>query len=272
MWLLFACVPSEPVPTSGEFTALTYNVHGLPPEITGDDTAGRMEQIAPLLAPFDVVGLQEDFDDDNHDTLTAESGHDVNLRFSELVDDDRFYGSGLAMLSNLPLSDHLHEHFDLCNGTLDGAGDCLASKGFQVAVLELGDRQLHVYNTHMEAGNGELDDAARTRHVDQLLAAMEGFSSGADAVLLIGDTNLNDDDPEDWVEIQRLNAFGLQDSCELIGCDTPGRIDRFMLKSTGGLELLILDYEVLPWQDADGVDLSDHEPIVTTWSWGAVGD
>ncbi|MCP4808051.1 MAG: hypothetical protein GY884_22130 [Proteobacteria bacterium] len=266
MLLLLACAP-EPAPTSGSFSALSYNVHGLPPEITGDDTAGRMELIAPRLGDFAVVGLQEDFDDDNHETLTAESGHAVNLRFNETFDDDRFYGSGLAVLLELELVDHHHEHYELCNGTLDGAGDCLASKGFQVAVLALGDSVVHIYNTHLEAGGGDEDDAARASHVDQLLAAMDGFSAG-ETVLFMGDTNLNDDDPEDLVEILRLKDYGLEDSCDLLGCPTPGRIDRFMVLSRGELVLTPTSWEVpADWQDADGVDLSDHEPIATTWDW-----
>ena len=266
--LLLAC--AEPIPTSGSFTALTYNVHGLPPEITGDDTDARMEQIAPLLVDFDLIGLQEDFDDTRHGVLTSESDHAVDLWFAEPVDDDRFYGSGLGVLADLTLVDHHHEHYELCNGTLDGAGDCLASKGFQRATFLLGDRELDVYNTHMEAGNGDEDDAARASHVDQILASVD--SRSVDAVLLIGDTNLNDDDAEDLVEVQRLKDRGFQDSCDLVGCDTPGRIDRFMVLAEGGLELQVTSYEVLPWQDADGVDLSDHEPIATDWTWEAVGD
>ena len=44
---------------------LTYNIHGLPPEVTGDDTTGRIEQITPLLSDYDVVGLQEDWIEEN---------------------------------------------------------------------------------------------------------------------------------------------------------------------------------------------------------------
>jgi len=74
-------------PTEGALRALTYNVHGLPPELTGDDTAARMAQIAPLLDGFDVVGLQEDFDDDNHATLAASSRHLSQVRFAEALED-----------------------------------------------------------------------------------------------------------------------------------------------------------------------------------------
>ena len=51
----------EPPQTFGQFSVLTYNIHGLPPEVTNDDTSERIKQIAPLLEAYDVVGLQEDW-------------------------------------------------------------------------------------------------------------------------------------------------------------------------------------------------------------------
>ena len=91
IWASLACsltacpVGDPPVqPAEGELSFLTYNVHGLPPQITGDDTAARMVEIGPLLRPFDVVGLQEDFDDVNHGTLAAASDHLVQRRFADL--------------------------------------------------------------------------------------------------------------------------------------------------------------------------------------------
>ena len=262
--LLFhiACTPGDP-PTSGSFTALTYNVHGLPPEITGDDTAGRMERIAPLLEPYDLVGLQEDFDDDNHARL-ATTTHPVKVRFSEILD-DRFYGSGLALFARAAALEVDDEHYEDCNGVTDGASDCLASKGFQVVTLALGEHEIDVYNTHMEAGNGDEDDLARAGQVDQLLASMDAREA---TVLFLGDTNLNDDDEEDLVEIQRLKDYGLQDSCDLVGCEDPGRIDRFLVLDRGAVRLEGEDWWVAPeLVDDDGADLSDHEGIATTWAW-----
>ena len=259
-FFLFACTPVE-VATEGSLRALTYNVHGLPPEITGDDTSGRMEAIAPLLEGYDLIGLQEDFDDDNHAVL-ATTSHPVKVRFSELYDDDRFYGSGLAVFSTELALGHHNEHYTQCNGFTDGASDCLASKGFQVVRIALGAGEVHVYNTHMEAGNGDEDDAARASHVDQLFASMDQTS---ETILFLGDTNLGDDDPEDAVEIARLKDYGLQDGCELIGCDEPGRIDRFMVLNQGSVTLSIESWSV----EEQFEDLSDHDAIATTWSWSA---
>ena len=257
-------------PTEGALRALTYNVHGLPPELTGDDTAGRMAQIAPLLDGFDVVGLQEDFDDANHDTLAAGSHHATQVRFAEALE-DRFYGPGLAVFADFAELDHRHEHYDACYGTIDGAGDCLASKGFQVVRLRLGGGlELDVYNTHLEAGGGGEDDAARAVHVDQLLAALSGWSDGR-AVLFLGDTNLHEDDPDDAPLLERLLADGgLTDSCEAVGCDDPGRIDRLLFRSSDELSISATAWAVEPaFVDEAGVDLSDHEALSADFTWAA---
>ena len=98
---LFAC--TEPLPTQGSFSVLSYNVHGLPSVITGDDTPDRMLQIAPLLIEHDLIGLQEDFDDANHQALVADAPHAFQERFSAEVEDSRAYGSGLGVLSMMEI-------------------------------------------------------------------------------------------------------------------------------------------------------------------------
>ena len=261
----------DPSALQGEFDALTYNVHGLPSQITGDDTPGRMVQIAPLLEAFDVIGLQEDFDDNNHEVLVSDASFDTKLWFSETVEEDRVYGSGLSVLARQPLVEGLHEHYTDCNGVFDGASDCLASKGFQVVRLQVGpeaDQTLDVYNTHLEAGNGLEDDRARTAHVTQLLAALSGFSEGR-AVLFLADTNLKDSDPEDLIEITRLlEQANLVELCVEVGCPEPGRIDRLLYRSSPSLSLTGVDWWVDErFEDSEGGPLSDHDPIAGRFGW-----
>ncbi len=270
--LALACTDgAEPVPTDGTFTAVTYNVHGLPPEITGDDTPARMEAIAPMLTDFDVVGLQEDFDADNHALLTSESDHETQLFFDEPLA-DRFYGSGLATLARYPAETLHTEHYETCSGVLDGASDCLASKGFTMVRLVLGgDASLDVYDTHLEAGGGEDDEASRAAHVETLIGALETHSRGR-AVLFLGDFNLHEDDgPPDSDLLARLrDEGGLRDTCEEAGCPDPNVIDRLFLRDGGGVSLEVLDWELqAQFVDDDGVELSDHEALAGTyrWSW-----
>ena len=203
--LLFACTPEPDLPTEGEFDALTYNVAGLPDAISNPDepSAERMPQIAALLDDFSIVGLQEDFVAENHDLL-VDTAHTEERWFDALTTDWKpVVGSGLTILAeDVEVVDYFEEHYASCNGILDGASDCLASKGFQVLRVSLGGEELDIYNTHHEAGGGDADSTVREEQVAAIIASMEGRSAGR-AVLLMGDTNLRWSDPEDvkdgWV-------------------------------------------------------------------------
>ncbi len=259
---------ASPVAASGSLSALTYNVHGLPPEITGDDTAGRLVAIGPLLPPFDIVGLQEDFDDENHAALVASVNHPTQARFAEALN-GRVYGSGLAVLSHLDEETHFQEHYEDCNGVLDSASDCLASKGFQVVRLALAPgATVDVYNTHLEAGGGSEDHAARTQHVQQLLDSLANRSADQ-AVIFLADTNLHaSDDLDGPLLSQLLEEGGLVDSCAEVGCAEPDHIDRVLLRNSDEVSLQVSGWEVRPeFVDGVGMDLSDHPAIAAGLDW-----
>lgn len=266
--LLTACGPGEAEPFAGSFELLTYNVHGLPEAITGDDTSGRLAQIAPLLAEYDLLGLQEDWIDDNHAVLAAAVELPTYDRWNEPLDAQRAYGAGLSTWASLPAEETVHTYFTDCYGVFDDASDCLASKGFTALRLSLpsGD-SFDLYNSHLEAGSGEGDDPARAANVDQLIASMEGWSAGQ-AVVFVGDTNLGGDSEVDQAEVDRwLGATGLSDACDLLGCPEPGRIDRILVRDGEGVTLTPSAWRVDDRMvDGAGVELSDHDAIAVTLS------
>jgi hypothetical protein len=53
--------------TVGEFTALSYNVAGLPEAIGGEEPGRHSPKISPLLNDYDLVLLQESWKDDVHE-------------------------------------------------------------------------------------------------------------------------------------------------------------------------------------------------------------
>jgi endonuclease/exonuclease/phosphatase family metal-dependent hydrolase len=263
--------PEPELPPSGEFSVLTYNVHGLPSSITGDDTTARMHLIAPLLGAFDVVGLQEDFIDSNHDILDAASEHPLRVRFSALYDADRVYGSGLALWSPFTEVERQQRHFGSCHGLLDSSSDCFASKGFQALRQELAPGlEVDFYNTHLEAGGGDEDNAVRAGQVAMLVESLTGWSAGR-AVVFTGDFNLHGDDPQDIPLLDLLTSeAGLSDSCVEVGCPEPERIDRLLFRDSAAVLL-----EALSWNqeqgftDAQGVDLSDHDALSARFAWSS---
>jgi len=255
--------------STGSLRVLTYNVHGLPSLLTGDDTPGRMVQIAPLLQGWDLVGLQEDWDADNHAMLIGETDHMTKLWFDETVSADRYYGSGLSLLARYPVIEGVNTHYTACNGVVGGASDCLASKGFQVVRLQVGTAQIDVYNTHFEAGGGAEDNAARAVQVGQIVDALGGYSAGR-AVIFTGDFNLRASDPDDLPELMRLkDEGGLTDVCSALNCPEPDHIDRVFIRSSDRVQLRADGWANVSsdFLDSDSVGLSDHPPISATVAW-----
>ena len=267
VWL-GACKSKRCGNDSGEFKALTYNVHGLPDVVTGDDTTGRISQIAPHLKDYNFIALQEDFDDENHAILVEQNRYEEVRRFSE-TSVSSYYGSGLSFLSRYNIVDYEEYFFDACHGYFDSSSDCLAAKGFQRLRLELAEAcHLDVYNSHFEAGGGEEDIAVRQIHVNAIKEAMQRDSK-EQAILFLGDTNLHGDDPAevkiltDW-----MSPLGLKETCDVLDCPEPGRIDRFLFRSGQCVKL-----QAKAWRkeeqfvDADGIALSDHDALSATYSW-----
>lgn len=262
--------PDTGPPPAGTLRVLTYNVHGLPAGITEDDTTGRMELIGPLLSAYDVVGVQEDFTPEGHAALMAGAIQASSAWFDAALD-GHVFGSGLLLLFGAEAVLEHTEHYVACHGFLDGASDCLASKGFQVVRLRLAEGvEVDVYNSHLEAGGSAEDDAARAVHVDMLLEAMGGLSAGR-ALIFLGDTNLHQDQPEDLPLFEAwMSGAGLTDACDAVGCPQPGRIDRIFVRSGGGVKLTVEAWAVdEALVDGEGADLSDHEGISATIRWEA---
>jgi len=268
VFILLACsVTNEP--SEGIVHVLTYNIHGLPAEITGDDTTTRIEQIAPLLGDFDIVGLQEDFIDENHNIIASAAPHPYRDNFNEKVEDDRYYGSGLSAFSVHPILADQNTHYTACHGYIDSASDCFASKGFQALEIEVAPGlTIHFYNTHLEAGGGQEDTLARQTHVDQLLTSLNGFSADQ-PVIFLGDTNLHAADPVDSPLLEQLLQEGnLIDSCESVGCTEPEHIDRIFYRNSPNMELTVQQWiNQDGFVDLAGLDLSDHPAISAHISW-----
>ena len=257
------------VPMEGELRILTYNVAGLPDGVSsaGAPLLERMPQIAARLDDYDLVGIQEDFDETGHAALVGGAGHGAVRWFDDRVADDRLYGSGLSQLARPDAVAYTAEHFAGCNGVFDGASDCLASKGFQVLTLSLGGAEVDFYNTHHEAGGGDEDEAVRLAQVEQVIASAGGRSAGR-AIVYTGDFNLRRSDIEDHAPLAAYDAAGLLRTCDLLGCDEPDHIDQVRLRDGTDIELEALGWaRVVDMVDSDGQDLSDHPAVEATIRW-----
>jgi hypothetical protein len=123
---------------SGTFTALTYNVAGLPQGISGSDPQTNSPLISPKLNAYDMVLLQEDWGDPIpgvpgifafHDEIVADANHRYRTdpapppRGTDLR---RFpsgpilTADGLNQLSRMPFGPIDRQMWDTCFGELHG--------------------------------------------------------------------------------------------------------------------------------------------------------
>lgn len=253
---------------SGTFSALSYNVYGLPSFVTGGDTAERMAQIGPLLGGFDVVGLQEDFIDDNHTVLADSCTLTTRTRFAAKLE-AKVYGSGLATFARLPLIAHEGQHYSTCHGFTGNGSDCFASKGILFNRLQLAEgAEIDLYTTHLDAGGDAEDDLARATQVGEALTFIKKHSQGR-AVIFLGDFNLRPSDPPDKPQLDRIVAeANLKTACDALACAEPNHIDRIYFRSGDGLTLAAKSWQVQKqFVDSKGEDLSDHPAIGARFAW-----
>jgi hypothetical protein len=284
---------------SGTFTILSYNVAGLPQEVSQENPSEHIPLISPLLADYDIVLTQEDFDwwqpaldsidfANYHERLREQAGHPyqserhpgpevVGLEW-ETERPALFVGDGLGLLSNFPFDEFRRAPWSTCGA---GAADCLAMKGFAMARIELAQGvTVDLYNLHADAGSGEDDKAARIAGYDELAAYMEENSAGS-AIILGGDTNLHtdaeSDDPDEREDARLWRAFlrttGLSDVCDALDCAEPDRIDKLAFRNGGGLDLepVTWEFQTETFVDPGGEPLSDHDALAVSWRWSSDG-
>jgi hypothetical protein len=300
---------TDPDAPHGQLSVLSYNVAGLPQEISGVNPEEHIPLISPLLNAYDVVLTQEDFDwwvpalngldfVHYHERLRAEvthghrSGRHPGPEAAGLDPATRptlNVGDGLGVLARFPFvsrapeDDVVRRAWPNCFGGFDtsdgGAGDCLAMKGFAMVRLTLvPDVTVDVYTLHAEAGGAERDQELQAEDFDRLADYIEEHSEG-NAVILAGDTNLHTDgdhpdssgeaDGRIWEEF--LDRTGLTDACEELDCSEPGAIDKLALRSGDEVDLTPTshDFPRERFRDESGEDLSDHPPLVVEIEWVA---
>lgn len=275
---------------SGELTALSYNVAGLPEPLSGSEPDTNTPLISPLLNAYDLVLVQEDWADPvppnpvfdlHHDDLISAVDHPFQSDPAPqpLGADPRrpeaLLADGLNRLSRVPFGPVTRLMWTDCFGGIDtsdgGAGDCLAQKGFSVARTELAPGvEADVYNLHGEAGGTDLDAQYSAADFVQLAAFVQTHSAGR-AVILGGDTNLHSDEPGDGaVWTQFLAETGLTDVCQVVDCGSDDhRIDKFAFRNGGEVTISPTShqFEVDRFRRDDGEPLSDHDALAVTFAW-----
>ncbi|WP_327721576.1 jacalin-like lectin [Streptomyces sp. NBC_00490] len=283
---LTAAAPSAAAADSGTFSVLSYNVAGLPEAVSSAPTPreSATTAIGGRIAPYDVVHAQEDFNyhaalyaaDTAHAHRTATSGGAA-------------IGSGLNSLSKIPYDEDDFERVRW-NTCTYGSGDCLTPKGFTFMRERLAEGvYVDFYNLHTNAGTNADDLAARASNLSQLTGFIATHSAG-NAVVVMGDTNTRYTRSGDtiaefaaangltdtWVQLIRGGSAPAKGSDALV-CDQTGTtvpntcevVDKILYRGSKLVSLNATSYnnEHSKFLTADGLMLSDHDPITAGFSW-----
>lgn len=292
--LLFALSASASSTTPADtFTLLTYNVRGLPPAVTEDDPVARLTAIANHLddGAYALVLLQEVFafhelfggqdkpleryaGPDGQVTarnLLAVAITKIPCWFSEYCQMPANSGvQSLVFDSEIPSDLLLAQAYTDCHGVWRAANDCLAGKGFVAIRLTVFGQEIHVYNTHLDAGRGEPDREARRQQLAELAAAIDAHSRGVH-LIVAGDLNLRLLDPDDQRAFTEfLMATGLEDSGiheQHPHPDDYHQLDYVLFKSgESGVLRVISGGEAEEFRTPDDKPLSDHPPLFVTFA------
>ncbi|MEU4420586.1 jacalin-like lectin [Actinoplanes sp. NPDC024001] len=266
---------------SGTFDLLTYNVAGLPELISSAevDRKAAHTAIGQRLGPYEIVHVQEDFN--YHAHLYAADAHPHRTPTSGGAG----IGSGLNTLAGYAYDDFERGDWNSCQFD---SGDCLTPKGFTFARHRLAEGvYVDFYNLHTNAGTSAGDQESRADNLNQLSAFIATHSAG-NAVVVAGDTNTRYTRAADtirdfaavngltdaWVRLERggvapaagsaalvCDPAAITDSCEVV--------DKVLYRGSRFVTLDATGYhnEHLGFRTADGLMLSDHFPISTTFSW-----
>ncbi|MFF5297398.1 jacalin-like lectin [Paractinoplanes globisporus] len=283
---VLVATPHAALAASGTFTALTYNVAGLPEGLssapTPRDTATTA--IGQRLGPFDLVHVQEDFN--YHANLYAADTHPYRTPTSGGAG----IGSGLNTLSSYAYDADDFERVKWNSCQLD-SGDCLTPKGFTFMRERLAEGvYVDVYNVHTNAGTNAGDLSSRADNLSQLTSFIASRSAG-NAVIVMGDSNTrytrtgdtiaafaaNNGLTDAWVKLERggvAPAIGgdallcdenaITDTCEVV--------DKVLYRGSKFVTLNATAYHNEHagfLETSSGLMLSDHDPISVKFSWSA---
>lgn len=265
-----------------EFSLMTYNIGGLPAEVSKINPAENIPKISPLLNEYDIVLVQENFLPKYG--LSSETKHPfIFPEEARTGEEGTGNPSGLSTFSIFEIDDYGGKKLP-CNGILEDDSDCLARKGYSIAsyMIPLTENEadsgnndstnennngttaaIKIINVHLDSGDSPGDIQARTAALDILVKTINGL--GHYAVIVAGDFNLGEKYRNQYDDF--LTMTNLTDVCRQLGCEDDNRIDKITYRSGTFVELEAVDY-YLPstFKDEKGKDLSDHLPVAADFA------
>ncbi len=268
----------------GRFSAVSYNIAGLPQVISSAITPrpSSIALIGKKLNAFDIAHVQEDF---NYNRQLYSEGNEHPFRTQPKGGVP--FGDGLNTLSRFPIHELHRIPWTACSGA-----DCLTPKGFTYSKIEVTKGIfIDFYNVHANAADDPGAIAARQKNILQLSEYIDKHSEGQ-AVIVMGDLNARFAYEHDRLR-QLLEQHGLTDVwMQLKGDnkwpafeaitkknimetdDTAESIDKILYRSSKQLKLIPDNYRIDKefFTSEDALPLSDHWPVSVEFTWELLRD
>ena len=284
----------------GKLRLISYNIAGLPAKSLFEEKRSVRADAAEIgrqvrAAGCDLLAVQEDFS--NYRPLRQALGAPYHSFSKGNVP----AGDGTDIFSQYPIYNTVHVPWErLYGGFTYGAADEYTPKGFLHAVMALAPgAYVDIYNLHAVAGAYDEWESAwnepspagecRRANFRQLAAYMQKHSANR-AVIVLGDFNTVLWKVCDGLYDALIAPCGLQDTwAELFnngkmaydGGDWTGgvtrdggsaeHIDRILYRSGGAVSFTIAEAAALPWKNAKGRSLSDHDSWTATLGYTISG-
>ena len=247
---------------------LSFNAALLPAWVVDTDQSERVVRMAPHLAGYDVLVLQELFVDRWRDALLAELEDAYPYR-GALVGEDGArdlpwrQDGGILILSRWPIE----REASLAFGSVCSGIDCLAEKGVAYVALRVGGRRIHVFGTHAQSIYGSAVEEVRATQFAMLRTFIEAQAIPADEpVLIVGDLNVDAYTPElarmlelldaRWPPVVRARRYTWDPTRNAYADGSPAWLDYVLVADEHATPIVSWN-RAIPLRDGE-LDLSDH--------------
>lgn len=248
---------------------LSWNTF-LRPAILNDDQMNRVDEIAKFLdsTESEVLVLQEVFHRKARKDLISQL-HD-KYPFHTKRGRNSFFGvsSGVLILSKYPIEESSSVAYQKAKGS-----DALAKKGAVKVKIKLGERQIEIFGTHLQAGGGSEREEIRISQIEELSKFMQQREDSA-IQIVAGDFNVSRVSPvfDSLTEILDTEMHKLQGDLKF----TANFTDQNLFETSGNPKwidfvlhrehdfLRVLEAEIFePKVKTENgmVRISDHNPI-----------
>lgn len=168
-------------------TILLWNVAmtpSPPPHIGTRQAKERAPQIAKVIAPYDVVVLNECFiyRQTFLDCVSANQSHPYV--YIEPRTWYKFFNSGVVILSKVPLTNLNFKHYS--KGAI---WDWFTSKGLIGCSFKIGDVTVDLYGTHLQAGAQNCAHHARASQTQEIVDQVQLTHDPSHELIVCGDFN-----------------------------------------------------------------------------------